>query len=185
MTKNQFEDSTRRFGWGRLVFIVIYLYAVDSLYLKFNSFPKTCSSGRKKWNYVSFWCSRNVLVGFNQRSPSRTVRQLYVSDLVRKFQETRYVANIKLEPTIIKEQIQIEVFGTNSRLIANTSQKGIGSAQISKCKAKLGNNHPDWRTQFYEVMAEKIHTLTRNISFNYDYDYFKSSFKQTKLPIPK
>lgn len=55
---------------------------------------------------------RRVAAFFNERHPDKNVSHVYVRELIRKFQETGSVANIKRnQPTVVDEAAQIEILG--------------------------------------------------------------------------
>ena len=112
---------------------------------------------------------------FNKRNPDKNVSHVYVRDLILKFQETGSVKNKKrIGPRVLNEEMQMEVIGqvsvnpeASTRQLASIT--GIPRTSVRrvlkmhkfhpykmKILQELGDDDPDRRIQFCELMTEEI-----------------------------
>lgn len=139
-------------------------------------------------------CYLRTARAFNERNPDKNVSHVYVRDLIKKFQQTGSVKNKKREgPRVLNEETQIEVIGQVSvnpeastrqlasiTGIARTSVRRVLKMQKfhpykMKILQELGDDDPDRRIQFCELMTEEIRrepSLTKNICFSDESSFF-------------
>lgn len=143
-------------------------------------------------------CARRTAAVFNARHPAKHASHQYVLDLVRKFDATGSVCNIKTrQPRILDEATQIEVLGnfsmdrnTSIPKVAKLTHISVGSVhkvlKLNKffpyklqIHQQLSEDDYDRRIQFCEEITRKITdnpNLLKNICFSDESTFFLNGF---------
>lgn len=133
-------------------------------------------------------CFARTAAVFNERHRERNVGHKYIRELVAKFEEIGSVCNKKRnEPRLLNDAAQIEVLGevamaptTSLRTVAD--QTGLSRESVRKVlklhkfhpykpliTQELGDDDPDRRIEFCEIMTDKLIAqprLINNICFS-------------------
>ena len=139
-------------------------------------------------------CFLRTAQRFNERHPGQNVSPEYVRKLVVKFEETGSVANKKRnQPRLVNEAAQIEILGQfamNSTLSTRQAAVATGLCRESirkvlKCHKfypyklqilqELSDDDPDRRSQFCEIMTDRIMAeprLVKNICFSDECSFY-------------
>ena len=148
-------------------------------------------------------CFARTAAAFNERHRERNVEHKYIRELVAKFEETGSVCNKKRsEPRLLNKAAQIVVLGevamaptTSLRKVAG--QTGLSHESVRKVlklhkfhpyklliTQELGDDDPDRRIEFCEIMTDKIITqprLIKNICFSDECTFYLNGNKQNCL----
>lgn len=133
-------------------------------------------------------CYLRTATIFNERHPDKHVGHYYIQKLVRKFEETGSVGNIKRnQPRILDEASHIEVLGHFAMDPGMSTRQAAAATGLSRESVRkilklnkfhpyklhivqeLGDDDPDRRIEFCELMTQKIVNeprIVKNICFS-------------------